>query len=172
VSPEATVLTQPGFDGVEAASYIRTPPAVDVGSDIITVLSVSPIRDDHDALERFLNRNNWIIQRASSLASGVAKLRQNPVPVVISERDLVPGTWREMLAEAARSPFPPFLVVTSRLADEHLWAEALNVGAYDVLAKPFDAAEVIRVIGLAWLHWKDQYRLNCGSIRRVMAAAG
>jgi hypothetical protein len=35
--------------------------------------------------------------------------------------------------------------VTSRLADERLWAEALNLGAWDVLAKPFDADEVIRI---------------------------
>jgi hypothetical protein len=31
-------------------------------------------------------------------------------------------------------PDPPVLIVTSRLADEYLWAEALNPGAYDVLA--------------------------------------
>jgi len=36
--------------------------------------------------------------------------------------------------------------VTSRLADERLWAEALNLGAYDVLAKPFDSTEAMRVV--------------------------
>jgi DNA-binding response OmpR family regulator len=47
----------------------------------------------------------------------------------------------------------PLLIVVSRLADEHLWAEALNLGAYDVLAKPFDAMELSRTLTSAWLRW-------------------
>jgi len=82
----------------------------------------------------------------------------------------MPGTWREMLAEAAQLLPPPFLIVTCRLADERLWAEALNVGAYDVLAKPFDAAEVIRVVSLAWLHWKDLHQFDCVGVQRTMPA--
>jgi DNA-binding response OmpR family regulator len=39
--------------------------------------------------------------------------------------------------------------VTSRLADERLWAEVLSLGGYDVLMKPFDVSEVYRVIRLA-----------------------
>jgi DNA-binding NtrC family response regulator len=172
VSPEATVLVQPGFDDFEGTRSMRRPPTVDLGSDVITVLSVSPIRDDHDILGRVLNRKNWIIQRADSLASGVAKLRQNRAPVVISEQDLLPGTWREVWAEAARLPIPPFFIVTSRLADEYLWAEALNIGAYDVLAKPFDAVEVNHVVSLAWLNWKYQHEIGNCLPKRVMAAAG
>ena len=38
----------------------------------------------------------------------------------------------------------------SRLADEALWAEVLNLGGYDLLASPFDPIEVDRVVTLAW----------------------
>jgi DNA-binding NtrC family response regulator len=48
------------------------------------------------------------------------------------------------------------LIVTSRLADDRLWAEALNLGAYDVIAKPFDASEVVRIAGLACAHWNQR----------------
>jgi DNA-binding response OmpR family regulator len=47
------------------------------------------------------------------------------------------------------------LIVTSRLADDRLWAEALNLGAYDVIAKPFEASEVVRIAGLACAHWNQ-----------------
>jgi len=47
---------------------------------------------------------------------------------------------------------PPLLIVTSRLADERLWAEVLNLGAHDVLAKPFNAEEVVRVLDLTRMH--------------------
>jgi len=29
----------------------------------------------------------------------------------------------------------------------------LNLGGYDVLLKPFDRAEVTRVVGMAWRHF-------------------
>lgn len=65
------------------------------------------------------------------------------------------SSWKSLLAALDQLPDRPLLVVTSRLADEHLWAEVLNLGGYDVLMKPFDPQEVVRVISLAWLRWKD-----------------
>jgi DNA-binding response OmpR family regulator len=56
--------------------------------------------------------------------------------VVVCERDLPPGSWKDVLEQVTILSDPPSLIVTSRLADERLWAEALNLGAYDVLAKP------------------------------------
>jgi DNA-binding response OmpR family regulator len=50
----------------------------------------------------------------------------------------------------------PLLIVTSRSADDALWAEVLNLGGYNVLAKPFDSREVFHVVANAWLHWKNQ----------------
>jgi DNA-binding response OmpR family regulator len=44
---------------------------------------------------------------------------------------------------------PPYLIITSRLADDYMWAEVLNLGAYDLLVKPFDPMEVYRVVGFA-----------------------
>jgi DNA-binding response OmpR family regulator len=32
----------------------------------------------------------------------------------------------------------------------------LNLGGYDVLAKPFAAREVLRVVALAWRCWNDR----------------
>ncbi len=64
----------------------------------------------------------------------------------------------------------PNLIVTSRLADEGLWAEVLNLGGYDVLAQPFDAEEVYRVVFLAWDEWKRraigtlETRLPCAQV--------
>ncbi|HLJ47142.1 MAG TPA: hypothetical protein VKU01_14090 [Bryobacteraceae bacterium] len=52
------------------------------------------------------------------------------------------GTWRELLDHST-------LIVTSRVADEALWAEVLNLGGFDVLAQPFDRTEVLRVTDAA-----------------------
>jgi DNA-binding response OmpR family regulator len=69
----------------------------------------------------------------------------------------LPGTWTQLLDEIRLLAIPPILVVTCRVADDHLWAEGLNIGAYDVLAKPLDRTEVTRVLSSAWLHWQRQY---------------
>jgi DNA-binding response OmpR family regulator len=71
---------------------------------------------------------------------------------------LPPGSWKDVLEQVAILPDPPSLIVTSQLADERLWAEALNLGAFDVLAKPFDSAEAMRVVGAAWRAWGWQVR--------------
>jgi len=46
------------------------------------------------------------------------------------------------------------LIVTSRNADDRLWAEALNMGAYDVLSQPFERVEVARAVESARRHFE------------------
>jgi len=133
----------------------------------VNILSVSPIDEDSLVLERIVNDSGWAeytdgkwrVIASRTLALAVTMLRQShdPIPIVLSERDLLPGSWIDVLDQSMLLPDPPFLVVTSRLADERLWAEALNRGAYDVLAKPFDGKEVIRMVCSAWLHWRDRH---------------
>jgi len=137
-------------------STMKDSPEIETGETTITVLSVSPSEDDHDALERLLNRRKWQIRKALTLTSAVALLQETQISVVVCERDLDAGTWKDMLDHLTLLPQPPCLIVTSRLADDCLWAEALNVGAYDVLAKPFDRNEVLRSVSLACLHWSGQ----------------
>jgi len=132
----------------------------------VTVLSVSPLDEDSAALGRIFRDEShwaaytkcrWRLAASSTLASGLADLREWRIPLILCERDLAPGSWVDMLDQIALLPDPPFLIVTSRFADERFWAEALNRGAYDVLAKPFDRTEVVRVVSLAWLHWKVRH---------------
>jgi DNA-binding response OmpR family regulator len=60
--------------------------------------------------------------------------------------------------DAKAAAQPPLMIVTSRLADEYLWSEALHHGAYDVLSKPFDPDELNRVLTLASLKWMHPHK--------------
>jgi len=144
---------------IEPVSYqtLTVPPRLTIGNEVIAVLSVSPLQHDHDTLAGLLGRDQWRIHNALSLRSASAFLRAHVVPLVICEHDLLPGTWTQLLDDIRLLSIPPCLIVTSRIADEYLWAEALNMGAYDVLAKPFDLTEVTRILSSAWLHWQQQY---------------
>ena len=131
---------------------------------IVPVLSISPMDEDHFFLQDILNRRQstpdrnrtFRVNSCATLASGLAALRQREFEVVVCERDLTPGSWKEVLEQVTILADPPSLIVTSRLADARLWAEALNLGAFDVLAKPFDGAEAMRVVGAAWRAWGGQ----------------
>ena len=115
---------------------------------------------------------NWQLNACPTLASALTALGKAGVPVVVCESDLRPGTWKEVLEELRTLPDPPLLIVTSRFADERLWAEALNLGAYDVLAQPFDGMEVARIVGMAWLRWKDRHGIPGGTGEDMKLASG
>jgi CheY-like chemotaxis protein len=139
----------------------------------VTVLSVGPKEEDNGSLKTIFGssewnlcpNSKWRLKTRSTIESALALLRKSRISVVLCERDLLPGTWRDLLEQLAQLPDPPALVVTSRVADDSLWAEALNLGAYDVLSKPFDGEEVVRVVSLAWLSRDNPPQSAAGAFR-------
>ena len=132
----------------------------------VTVLSVSSHPDDHLALNHVLSGQEspycqdcrFEVTAADSVDGALQALDEAMIPIVLCERQLGKDSWRTLLARLAQREEPPFLIVGARGADEFLWDEALNVGAYDVLAKPFEASEVVRTLSLAWLRWNEAKR--------------
>jgi len=118
----------------------------------ITLLAVSPDQGDCVSLERILDRSRWTIHRASSYREATRLIRESNPSLILCERDLPDGSWKDVFRTAAGLGAPPTVVVVSRQADERLWAEVLNLGGYDVLLKPFDHVEVRRVMNMASRH--------------------
>jgi DNA-binding NtrC family response regulator len=139
-------------------------------ADTITILSVSPHKEDHDSLQGIFGHSRWRVLPAANLKIGAALL-QCGVSVVVCERDLEGGTWIDLLRQAQTVAEPPTVIVTSRLADDRLWAEALNLGAYDVLAKPFDRTELLRSVRLAWEHWRREANIAPTPAKVLRAAS-
>jgi len=137
----------------------------------VWVLLVSPSDSDHRSFERIFSHTKWALSHASSCREALAALQQAFVPVVVCEARLPDGTWQDLLEAFQARPIPPLMIVTSDFADTALWAEALNLGAYDFLAKPFNQSEVIQIISLAWLFWKEQSRRKPQPVRARRAGA-
>jgi DNA-binding response OmpR family regulator len=139
---------------------------------VVTVLAISPLDDDHRFLHNIFSHSNWRLRDAQTWGEAREALEQEAAPVVICESVLPDARWTDVLSQLAKMPGPPLLVVSSRTADERLWGEVLNLGGYDVLTKPFEAAEVFRVISLAWLSWKNNCdRAASGPARLARAVA-
>ena len=136
----------------------------DAKPGLANVAVISPLDEDISSLERLLRTSQdesalvrWAVIRLRTLESAIAELNGKQVPVLICECDEVPNAWLKLLCEITALPRPPLLILISRLADERLWAEALNLGAWDLMAKPLDRREVNRVLNTALLRWHDRY---------------
>jgi DNA-binding response OmpR family regulator len=118
-----------------------------------TILFVGIAQRDGLSLDKIFLDSNWQSHGAGNCQEALEFLDQHHVPVVLAEPELSDGSWRELLNGMARLSAPPNLIVSSRLADDRLWAEVLNLGGYDVLVRPFEAEEVLRVTFAARHNW-------------------
>ena len=136
------------------------------------VLAVSPLPADRLRLRAILSQASWKLHEASTCREALALLRDQSVPVLLSNRDHADGNWEELLNATAWLPAPPQIIVFSRLADESLWAQVLNMGGFDVLMTPFDPEEVLRVTFSAWSHWERDFATAPPARRGVQQATG
>jgi hypothetical protein len=137
----------------------------------ISVLSLSPSQNDHAVLERTFRSSSLTLypncrltlQPSRTLASTLAVLRTHRIPIVLCDDDAYPEAWREILRACQLLPAPPCVIVTSRLAGDRLWMDLLNEGAFDLLSKPLNPSDVMRIIHSAWVHWQNRYGLVDGA---------
>ena len=119
------------------------------------LLAVPACAEERNFLHKLFNASGWEIQLAQTFQEVLAAVRKKGVGVLLSECQFSDGhCWKDLLDEIRRLESPPMLIVTDRLADERLWAEVLNLGGYDLLLKPFEPEEVLRVVSSAWASWK------------------
>ncbi|MFN3323140.1 MAG: hypothetical protein ACK5AZ_06575 [Bryobacteraceae bacterium] len=119
------------------------------------MLVVSPYEDDFLAVKPVFGPAGRL-ERCLTFAEARQSLHSNGAAILVVERDLPDGCWQDLLDEISHLQNPPVLIVTSRFADEHLWAEVLNLGGYDVLQKPLEKNEVSRVLTMAWRQWRGR----------------
>lgn len=113
------------------------------------ILFLSGRHEDARDLTRMLLDVPVILDYAQSLQQARTQLQQDAYEVILTEAVLPDGAWLDALQLALESSSRPEVIVTDPLADERLWAEAINLGAYDLVVQPFDGAEVRRILGNA-----------------------
>lgn len=110
------------------------------------ILFVSGRPDDARVLSQMLQGLPVILDYVADMQHARAKLGQKEYQAILTEAALPDGHWLDMLHLTRELPTELQVVVTSPQADASMWAEALNMGVYDVLAQPFYKPEVQRVM--------------------------
>lgn len=116
--------------------------------------------EDYRVASRYLDAAQVRVRRASSLEQADLLLADGESRVLLTEAAFPGGTWHDALAlKRARHP-EATLVVTAGNADERLWLDVLDQGAYDLVLKPFVADELLRILA------------NADACARVRGSAG
>jgi DNA-binding NtrC family response regulator len=129
----------------------------------VAVLALLPSPDEQAGLRHIFRHSRWVLHLAGTLTDGRAILDEDSAGVVIAARRLPDASWKDVLQVVQGRSVPLPLIVAARVADERLWAEVLNLGAYDLLSTPFEPLEVRRSVSLAWRHWRDTQRKTMAS---------
>jgi DNA-binding NtrC family response regulator len=106
-------------------------------------------------LRSILGRTNWVCHFVPDIPRAMLFLENHFVPVVLCPKNLPDATWKDVVAVMGRFLIPPKVLVYTEHADDAFWIEVLNSGGYDLLIVPFNSDEVLRLVGLAGRHWKD-----------------
>ena len=114
--------------------------------DCLRVLFVSSRCEDAGMLSQMLQPDPIEFEHVSSLQGARENLGQGSYGAVLTEAYLPDGDWKDVLGVTWELGTSPAVVVTHRFADDRFWAEVLNLGCYDMLAQPFDAGEVRRIL--------------------------
>jgi DNA-binding NtrC family response regulator len=117
----------------------------------IPVLAMVP-DEDHAKLKDVFGKG-FKLGFARTLEEMRAKLAGNLVPVVLYEEGFADIGWKKVLEATQSGHSPPHLVVVHKYADARFWVEVLNLGGYDVLNKPYEIGELLRVITYAAKQW-------------------
>jgi len=93
-----------------------------------------------------LDRLDVALDYVEGIRHARAQLRQENYRVILTEAALPDGYWLDVLQLARQAAPEPQVIVTDANADARFWAEALNLGAFDLLVQPFDELEVRRIL--------------------------
>ena len=110
------------------------------------ILFISGRQEDARRLCQMLHALPLKLDHVLSLQQARTRLDQQEYDVILTEAALPDGKWLDVLHLVRESPRETEVIVTDPQADARFWAEALNLGAYDLLAQPFYEPEVRRIL--------------------------
>jgi DNA-binding response OmpR family regulator len=133
----------------------RSTSTQEIDSHAVIGLAISPFEENLSFLQRMFQDAGWKLLTANKRAQAVEKLVRERITVVICERHLIDGNWKDVLSHIAAILNPPRLIVVSRFPDDELWIEVLNMGGFDLLSAPLREVEVVHAVGSAVLDWME-----------------
>lgn len=144
-------LTELAVLGAEALPKTATeaPRTHTEGFGCVYITSSGP---DAERAAVLVRQSEIRIYHAYSLAEAQSLMRRTRCRVLLSDTVFSDGDWKSTLETVWRLWPRIALVVASRSIDEALWISVLELGAYDLVQKPFRAEELRCVLENAYAY--------------------
>lgn len=110
------------------------------------------------------------VTEASSLAEARERLGADRPAVVLLDYNLAGENGLQLLGEIAPADDAPAVIVVTAHGSERVAVEAMKLGAYDYLAKPYELDELRAVVARAVE--RQQLRLEVSGLREQLAGEG
>jgi len=114
--------------------------------DTIHVLVVDDDADVRGLLVSVLSRSGWSVEQASSGAQATAALSGGAFDVALVDIQLPDASGLDILRTARAADVDAELIVLTGHADVETAVEAMRLGAYDFIGKPWKNAELLEVV--------------------------
>lgn len=115
----------------------------------------APTHTTASELDRIFSHTRWQLRVVHSVRGALEAVRNVPA-LWFCEHRLPDGTWLDVVRETEQLCPRPQTIVLSASADARLWAEVLNCGGYDLLAKPLKPRDLYALIPAAWRQWNNE----------------
>jgi DNA-binding NtrC family response regulator len=136
----------------------------------IALLAVVGDDSEFERIEHLLDHCNWAALRARSCQEAMNWLEHFEAPVVLCGARMPDGCWKDLLRRTKQLPNPPRVILMCEI-DMPLWAEFVNLGGFDILAKPLERPEFVQVISGAWQDWREQAATSNEGVARAPGTA-
>jgi DNA-binding NtrC family response regulator len=121
----------------------------------ITIVSILLDDQDRSLIADVCYENQWEVFFAKTCAEARQVSEQIKPHIILLDRDLTDGDWRDSLSACASSSAGACTMLISRVADDYLWNEVVRNGGYDVLPKPLREQTVLHAVKFAWSYWNS-----------------
>ena len=111
------------------------------------VLAVVDEPSDFASLSAHLEPLGIAVYRADGLLDAILRHADAQASVILCDADSL--DWKEAVNLFQRLKTPGAVVLLTRLADERLWVETLDAGAFDLLEKPYRPENLRWVVSTA-----------------------
>jgi DNA-binding NtrC family response regulator len=106
------------------------------------VLYVGDSTNNRDAIDGVFHKHGHQLVSACCYREALSWINRNRFALVFCEERLRDGWWFDLLSRFADMNEPPALILLAETQDAANWAEAISLGARDVLVTPISDSEL------------------------------
>jgi DNA-binding NtrC family response regulator len=118
-----------------------------MAAKILLVLSPSKRARLLPALDSDIRGQKMEIEWTLGFQDAVRKLSEGQnYDLLMVDAELPDGSWRNLALFLQNSGMTAEMIICARHDERELWAEVIQSGAYDLIAEPFEPAEVARTV--------------------------